>query len=410
MKKLVLLFVFGLVVLHIYSQDVPVINTTIAKNMNYTDKELPGWQRFSDLYDKTEGDQGLLSPEDRVFYEKWISKLGDDIDSGMPWMINGPGCSWYCGAMYEIQVSSSLESMGNNNYSKDNLWDDDARTAWVEGVKGYGIGEYIEFIFPYYAARATSCSIANGYNKNEKTWNNNSRVKTLNIYEDDKLIAIVNLKDTRNLQSFELPHPIPNRRDDESRPSFGEENEKQISLKFVIIEAYKGDKYDDTAISELIFDGIDVHCLAKGTRITMSDLTRKDIEDIKIGDMVLSYNLNSKSFESKKVICLNKVNHDNLLRLKFKEREIIATNDHPFLSSDGWKSFEPKKTKNYKRYYSVSVNKYKVGDLLYFHDAGKQVQEKIEAINTVSDTMETYTLELDGDGAFIANGLIVGQE
>ena len=30
-------------------------------------------------------------------------------------------------------------------------------------------------------------------------------------------------------------------------------------IRFEIIEVYKGDKYADTAISELFFDGIDVH-------------------------------------------------------------------------------------------------------------------------------------------------------
>jgi len=30
-------------------------------------------------------------------------------------------------------------------------------------------------------------------------------------------------------------------------------------MKFEILEVFKGDKYDDTAISEIYFDGIDVH-------------------------------------------------------------------------------------------------------------------------------------------------------
>jgi len=31
------------------------------------------------------------------------------------------------------------------------------------------------------------------------------------------------------------------------------------TMKFEIIEVYKGTKYDDTAITEIYFDGIDVH-------------------------------------------------------------------------------------------------------------------------------------------------------
>ncbi|MBQ2239790.1 MAG: hypothetical protein II322_03130 [Alistipes sp.] len=31
------------------------------------------------------------------------------------------------------------------------------------------------------------------------------------------------------------------------------------SIKFEILEVYPGDKYDDTVITEIYFDGIDVH-------------------------------------------------------------------------------------------------------------------------------------------------------
>lgn len=30
-------------------------------------------------------------------------------------------------------------------------------------------------------------------------------------------------------------------------------------MKFKILDVYKGDKYDGTAITEIYFDGIDVH-------------------------------------------------------------------------------------------------------------------------------------------------------
>jgi hypothetical protein len=31
------------------------------------------------------------------------------------------------------------------------------------------------------------------------------------------------------------------------------------TMRFEIMDVYKGDKYDDTAITEIYFDGIDVH-------------------------------------------------------------------------------------------------------------------------------------------------------
>ena len=36
-------------------------------------------------------------------------------------------------------------------------------------------------------------------------------------------------------------------------------NKDPWTLKFEILDVYPGEKYDDTVISELYFDGIDVH-------------------------------------------------------------------------------------------------------------------------------------------------------
>lgn len=412
-KSILLLLLFTLLFINKgYAQNPTVINATVTAKLQYTDKESALWDKYNkiihDMYESNRN-RDQLPENDRKYVENF--ELNNPEYETTPWSVLGPGCSWYCGAMYEIATSSHLASQGKNSYTKDNLWDDDTRTAWVEGVKGYGIGEYIDFIFPYHAARATTCYIANGYNKNETTWRNNSRVKTFNLYENDKLIATVNLKDTRDLQSFELPHKIPNRPDNTPYPSSDQEanSKPEIHLKFVITEVYKGDKYDDTAISELIFDGVDVHCLAKGTQITMEDDMLKNIEDVKVGDVVLSYDLASKSYTKKKVKHVHKATHKQLLRLTFaKGTEIVVTDDHPFLTSTGWKSFNPKKTEGYKRY--AKVAQYKVDDEFYFYGISSTNNTKLVSIAEIQSPQTTYTLELDGDGAFIANDMLVGQE
>jgi hypothetical protein len=100
--------------------------------------------------------------------------------------------------------------------------------------------------------------------KSEALYKNNSRVKRLAVYENDKLIAILNLKDIRGKQSFSFD-PIGNTRTEKYSPetkSWRNEIDTEAgdwTLKFEILEVYKGDKYDDTVISEIYFDGIDVH-------------------------------------------------------------------------------------------------------------------------------------------------------
>lgn len=171
--------------------------------------------------------------------------------------ILGPGCSWYCGGGIDTQTASSeLSSQGQNNYSASNAHDLSYKTSWVEGVPGYGIGEYITYHFPPENPRITKIIVVNGYVKSDKTWRENSRVKKLKLYLDDKLYAILNLRDTRNEQVFELPNPLGHEDRLDMKKLHGLPS---WTLKFEIMDVYKGDKYDDTAIAEIYFDGIDVH-------------------------------------------------------------------------------------------------------------------------------------------------------
>jgi hypothetical protein len=91
--------------------------------------------------------------------------------------------------------------------------------------------------------------------KSEKAWKENSRVKKLKMYIDNKPLAILNLYDTRKEQHFKFePLGYSDREDWDKLKS-----KSWWTIKFEILEVYGGDKYDDTAITEIYFDGIDVH-------------------------------------------------------------------------------------------------------------------------------------------------------
>jgi len=407
MKHCILTIAFLAMMVCGFSQNPYVIETKIVNEFCPSDKKFAEFEKLSkikrSMYDeswnqiKTEDE---LSDEDRLFIQKMNNQYDSLEESELymsPWQILGDGCSWYCGAMYDMKASSTLASQGKNEYTVKNLWDDDVRTAWVEGKNGYGIGEYITFDFEKGSARATRCTLVNGYSKNQKTWKDNSRVKTLNMYEDDKLIATIKLKDTRCAQTFELKN---HRRD-----------KRAMRLKFVITEVYKGDKYDDTAISELIFDGEDVHCLGKGTLITMADGSMKKIEEITIGDNVVSYNMQTKEMENNIVKHVCTVNHSDMINILLSSgKNIVTTTDHPFLSEKGWVSYSPEKTKQYNRYKQTEVMRLSNCKTLLFYENGTVRSESIQKVEFINDFQPTYTLELEQDGGFVANGFIVGQE
>ena len=140
-------------------------------------------------------------------------------------------------------------------YSAKNIHDLSYKTAWIEGVPGYGIGEYVTYHIPPQNPRITEIIVVNGYVKSKKAWKENSRVKKLRMYIDDKPFRDLYLKDSREEQHFKFD-PLgysdrENWEDLQSRPWW--------TIKFEILEVYEGDKYDDTAITEIYFDGIDVH-------------------------------------------------------------------------------------------------------------------------------------------------------
>ena len=76
------------------------------------------------------------------------------------------------------------------------------------------------------------------------------------MYVNDIAYGVINLKDVYSLQSIELKKPIGN----SERKDFKKlKKMPNWKIRFEILKVYKGDKYDDTAISEIFFDGIDVH-------------------------------------------------------------------------------------------------------------------------------------------------------
>ncbi|MEN7551602.1 Hint domain-containing protein [Rapidithrix thailandica] len=326
-----------------------------------------------------------------------------DETVGSYWEIIGSGCSWYCaGGPKEVTASSHLDSQGKVDYQATNAHDLDYKTAWVEGDEGFGTGEYLKYIFAANSPRINKIIVANGYVKNETAWRNNSRVKKLKLYLDDQPYAILNLRDQRAGQHFSIS-PLGN------KPSTTDDlsNAPDWTLKFEILEVYPGEKYKDVAISEIYFDGLDVHCLAKGTLITLADSSLQKIESLKPGDRVLSYNTDTRKFEPSVILELARPYHHHLVNLQFSNGDsLLCTEDHPLLAPDGtWYSANPDKTQS--DYQFEHVEQLQVGSII---NSTTGVL-KILSIQKLHENQQTYTLvKLSKNNAFIANGIIVGAE
>lgn len=95
------------------------------------------------------------------------------------------------GGPIKIKTSSRLKSQGKNSYNEENLHDFSYKTPWVEGADGYGEGEWVEYTFIANSPRITEIRIANGYVKSQTAWQNNSRVKKLKVYVNNKPYAFL---------------------------------------------------------------------------------------------------------------------------------------------------------------------------------------------------------------------------
>lgn len=190
-------------------------------------------------WDMLPSDQTLF---DSLYYAWGETYLGPCATMGME-------CSWYCGGGPDTVWASSTRKMeGAHSYAARKAHDFDYCTAWVEGVTGPGIGEWLTYQFANDSPRLHTVIISNGLVTSERAWQANNRVKRLRMEENGIHVATLELADSMEDQSFKMPRLFGQRIDGQP-----------LRLAFIIVEVYPGEHYDDTVISEIWFDGIDVH-------------------------------------------------------------------------------------------------------------------------------------------------------
>ena len=192
----------------------------------------------------------------------------------------------YWGRLFNMSSELNGGDPGKfGKYDIGHIIDKDISTAWVEGVKGDGIGEYILIATP---EETRTINIFTGYGKNLSLFTKNNRPKKLKLsyflgieaafpsqyysyykarkFENDITIT---LKDTFAVQNIDFPFrnkkkliafkkkclgdfkPTEYRKDMPAPPN--PPGVKWI-LKIEITDVYKGSKWQDTCISEIFFN------------------------------------------------------------------------------------------------------------------------------------------------------------
>ena len=138
--------------------------------------------------------------------------------------------------------SSSYLTEGNTKYSGDSfiIGTQSHLKPWIEGVKGYGIGEWVEVDTKSLEFPVDLFLVSNGYVDFNKPYlyEQNSRIKKMLIEISEHDISFeTELLDTPQLQEISLPKKI---------------NDGETTIRFTILEVYPGSKYDDTCLFMIV--------------------------------------------------------------------------------------------------------------------------------------------------------------
>ncbi|MFB6305971.1 MAG: hypothetical protein ABEH43_03110, partial [Flavobacteriales bacterium] len=149
-----------------------------------------------------------------------------------------------------IKASSTLK-----NYKAENIYDGNFKTAWVEGKKGGGIGEWVEIELKE-KMNIGMVLIINGYTKSKSIYEKNNKVKKIKIsgvesnrtkshtLSDKEFIPLNN----NLLYTFSDKITL-------TTPGSISIVDKFKKIRFEIKDIYEGTKYNDTCISEIYLLG-----------------------------------------------------------------------------------------------------------------------------------------------------------
>lgn len=157
------------------------------------------------------------------------------------------GCSLGCAYGWTTAASSHLAPQGAHAYDAERLYDGSARTAWVEGAEGDGVGERLTFtILPEGDADGRpvplwGLDLVNGYAKSEPTWAANGRLRELAMAINGEPVRVIRLQDSAEIQTVDLGEGL----------LVGPGDVIELEIRAV----YPGARYRDTALSELVWHG-----------------------------------------------------------------------------------------------------------------------------------------------------------
>ncbi len=137
-------------------------------------------------------------------------------------------------------------------------------------------------------------------------------------------------------------------------------------------------------------------CFIAGTSIDMADGSSKNIEDIIVGDEV-----NTQDGSLDTVIHVHDI-PEGLKTLVTINDRITCTDSHPFLTEEGWKSFNPEASKPTYEEYGIEIDQLEVGDNLITVNG----LEEVTNLSSREEVAKVYNFTTDQTHTYLVDGIV----
>ena len=138
-------------------------------------------------------------------------------------------------------------------------------------------------------------------------------------------------------------------------------------------------------------------CFTAGTKVLMADKSYKNIEDVTVKDTLIT------SGGKEDVMKLYHIPYRGLVYAFNGDGNYFVTPSHPFMTTEGWKSIDPRKTLK-ENHGKMSVGKLSIGDTLILRDGGTK---KLTQLDSKEVETVVYNFGVNGTHDFYANDYLV---
>ncbi len=136
-------------------------------------------------------------------------------------------------------------------------------------------------------------------------------------------------------------------------------------------------------------------CFLADTKVRMADGSEKNIQDVQIGDVLKGEKSDNAVLEFDRPKMHGKA-------YSFNGGRFFVTEEHPLMTTEGWKSINPEMTASENT--GLEVTELKIGDTLVTENGNVKL-ESIDSKDMPSDTL-LYNFKLSGDHTYYADGYL----